>query len=49
MYIRLCSTISTLIEYHRAVLLKDTILHQVSEVVVRRVTYTEGREPLTQH
>ena len=42
LYLHLHSTKSPLIEDHRTVLLQDTILHQVSEVVVARVCYVQG-------
>ena len=39
LYLHLHSAISPLVEDHRSVLLQDTILHQVSEVVVCRGCY----------
>ena len=42
-YLQLYTSTSPLVEDHRAVLLQDTILHQVSEVVVFRVSYGKGK------
>ena len=44
MYLHLHSAISPLVEDHWSVLLQDTVLHQMSEVVVCRVSYMREEE-----